>query len=89
MSVLVFSLYLSKFANSLFPYLKGRNFVIISCFGINYCGTCFCDFGPKSQKLNPQNTVLDKSIARISSAKYGFRANRKNKFHITKNFYIF
>ena len=44
-------------------------FVIINCCGMNYCETYFCDFGPKSQKFDPQNTVLDKSIARISSAK--------------------
>ena len=28
----------------------------VSCV-INYCGTYFCDFDPKSQKLDPQNTV--------------------------------
>ena len=48
----------------------------------------FYDFGPKSQKFDPQNTVLDKSIAKISSAKYGLKANRKNKFRIyCENFF--
>ena len=47
--------------------------MIIKC-----CGTYFCDFGRKSQKFDPQNTVFDKSIAKISSAKYGLKANRKN-----------
>ena len=49
---LVYFLYLSKFPNSLITYLK-RKF----CCGINYCGTYFCDFGPKSQKFDPENTV--------------------------------
>ena len=56
---------------------------------MNYCGNYFCDFGPKSRKTDPQNAVLDKSIAGISSAKYGFKADRKNKICIFKNFYIF
>ena len=62
---LVFSLYLSKFANSLFTTLKAEIFVILNCCRIIYCGTYFCEFGPKSQKIDPQNTVLDKLIARI------------------------
>ena len=37
------------------------------------------------QKFDPQNTVLDK----LSSAKYSFEANHKNKLHISKNFHIF
>ena len=80
---LVFSLYLSKFANGLFSYLKGRNFVIINCCGINYCGTYFCDFGPKSQKFDPQNTILDKSVGKISSPKYDLKTNGKNKSRIS------
>ena len=48
----------------------------------------FYDFGPKSQKFDPQNTVLDKSIAKISSAKYDLKANRKNNFRIyCENFF--
>ena len=86
---LVFSLYLSKFANSLFTTLKAEIFVIINCCRIIYCGTYFCEFGPKSQKIDPQNTVLDKLITRISFAKYSFKPNHKNKFHISKNVYIF
>ena len=39
-----------------FAYLKG----------INFCGTNFCDFGPKSQKLVPQM--------------FPNFSNRKNKF---------
>ena len=35
--------------------------MIINCCGINYCGTYFWEFGQKSQKFDPQNTVLDKS----------------------------
>ena len=35
------------------------------------------------KKIDPQNIVLDKSIAKISSAKYILKANRKNKFHIS------
>ena len=86
---LVFSFYLSKFANGLFTYLRVEIFVIINCCGINYCETYFCDFGSKLKKFNPQNTVLDKSIARISSSKYDFKAKRKNKIRISKNVYIF
>ena len=67
---LVFSLYLSKFANSLFTTLRGEIFEIINC-----CGTYFCDFGSKSQKFDPHYTVLDNTIAKISSAKYGLNAN--------------
>ena len=64
--------------------------MIINCCGINYCGTYFWEFGQKSQKFDPQNTVLDKSIAKISSAKYGLKTNRKNRFRISsKKFYIF
>ena len=63
--------------------LRAEIFDIINC-----SETYFCDFGPKSQKFDPQNALLDKSIARTSSAKYGFKANRKNKFHISK-FFIF
>ena len=45
---LVFSLYLSKFANSLFTNLKSRIFVIvINHCQINYCRTFF----------DPQNTI--------------------------------
>ena len=40
--------------------------------------TYFCDFGPKSQKIDPQKTVLDKSIAKISSAKYDLKAMHKS-----------
>ena len=58
--------------------LQAEIFVIINCYGMNYSGTYFCDFGPKLQKIDPQNTVLDKSIAKKSSAKYGLKANRKN-----------
>ena len=77
---LVFSLYLSKFANSLFTYLRVEIFVIINCCIINYRGTYFCGFGPKSQTFDPQITVLDK----------GFKANRKKEFRISsKNFYFF
>ena len=57
-------------------------FIIINRCGINYCGTYFCNFGSKSQKYDPQNTVLDKSIAKIISAKYGLKANHKNEFCI-------
>ena len=64
--------------------LRAEIFVIINC-----CRTYFCDFGPKLQKFDPQNTVLDKSIAKISSAKYGLKGNRKNKFRISKKNYIF
>ena len=39
---------------------------------------------------DPQNTVLDKSIAKISSTKYGLKANRKNKSRLSsKNVYSF
>ena len=47
--------------------LQAEIFVIINCYGMNYSGTYFCDFGPKLQKIDPQNTVLDKSIAKKSS----------------------
>ena len=66
--------------------LRAEIFVIINC-----CRTYFCDFGPKLQKFDPQNTVLDKSVAKISSAKkYGLKANRKNKFRISskKNYFF-
>ena len=53
--------------------LRAEIFVIVNC-----CRTYFCDFGSKSQKFDLQNTVLDKSIARISSTKYGFKASHKN-----------
>ena len=87
---LVFSLYLHKFANSLRLTLRAEIFVIINCSRINYCGTYFCDFSPKSQQFDPQNIVLDKSIAKISSTKYGLKANRKNKFRISsKKIHIF
>ena len=77
---LVFSLYLSKFANNLFIYLKGRNFCDHKLFQNKLLRTYFCDFDPKSQKFDPQNAFLDKSIPKTSSAKYGLRANHKNKF---------
>ena len=86
---LVLSLYLSKFANACSLTLREESFVIINCCRINYYGTYFGDFGPKSQKSDPQNIVFYKSIARISSAKYGFKANPKTTFHISKFFYSF
>ena len=36
--------------------LRAEIFVIINCCGIDNCGTYFCNFGPKSQKFNPQNS---------------------------------
>ena len=70
--------------------LRAEIFVIINCCRINWCRTYSCDFGSKLQKFGPQNTVLDESIAKISSWKYGLKANCKNKFHISsKKFYIF
>ena len=37
--------------------LRVEVFAIIKCCGRDYSGTYFCDFGPKPQKLDPQNTV--------------------------------
>ena len=90
METLVFSFQLNKFENSLFTYPKGRNVCDYLLLQNKYCETYFCDFGSKSQKIYPQNTVLDESTVKISSAKYGLKANRKNKFPIfSKIFYIF
>ena len=49
---------------------------------MNYCGTYFYDFGLKSQKFDPQNTVWMSQSQKISSPKDGLKANCKNKFHI-------
>ena len=62
--------------------LRAGVFAIINCCGMNYCGTYFYDFGPKSQKFDPQNTVWMGQSQKISSAKDGLKANCKNKFHI-------
>ena len=64
--------------------LRAEIFEIINC-----CGTYFCDFGSELQKFKPQNTVLGKTIGKISSAKYGLKANRKNKFCISSKNFIF
>lgn len=69
---------------SLFITLRAERaeiLAIINCCGIDYSGTYFSDFGPKSQKIDPQNTVFDESIAEINFAKYRLKANRKNTFH--------
>ena len=64
--------------------IRAEILVIINCWR-----TYFCDFGPKLQKCDPQNIVLDKSIAKISSTKYDLKVNHKNKFAFLPKKFIF
>ena len=52
--------------------LRALIFEGIKCCDINFCGTNFCDFGPKSQKLVPQM--------------FPNSSNRKNKFRKISHF---
>ena len=54
---LVFSLYLGKFANSLFIYLKSRNFCDYKLLWNKLLQNLFLCFWPE---IDPQKTVLDK-----------------------------
>ena len=54
----VFSLAIHMTSLLLFQIpLRAEFFAIINCCRINYYETSFCDFGAKSRKFDPQNTV--------------------------------
>ena len=77
----VFFLYFSKFANSSFTYLMGRNF-FDKLLQNKLLGNLFLWFWPEITKIWSSKYGLDELIAKMTSVIYGLKANRKNKLHI-------